>query len=316
VSESVHSGNRVTLLHDGEQCLPAMLEAIEAAQSEILLEMYWFGSDRVGRRFADALSERARAGVRVCVSYDSVGSFETDPAMFQEMRAAGCGVHEYNPIRAFFRRFSFARLNLRNHRKLLVVDGRIALTGGLNLGDPWAAIADGGIFRDDMIRVEGPAAFRMRRIVLSAYRGAHRKAALASPPTAPEPVGSTAVAILTNGRFWDRALIERTYLERIRSARKRILITNSYFLPRRQVRQALAQAVGRGVHVQVLLPVESVVPAVGYATRRLYDWLLRHGIELYEWGQSILHSKTAAIDGHWCTVGSYNLDYRSFTYNL
>jgi cardiolipin synthase len=111
-------------------------------------------------------------------------------------------------------------------------------------------------------------------------------------------------------------VIERAYIDRIRSARERILITNSYFLPSRRIRHLLARAVARGVDVKVLLPVESDVPAVAHATHHLYGSLLRHGIELYEWGQSILHSKTAVIDGLWCTVGTHNLDYRSWAYNL
>ena len=311
------AGNHVQLLHDGTQCFPAMLEAIAGAQHEILLEMYWFGSDATGRRFAQALGDKARAGVRVCVTYDAVGSFEADPAMFQGLREAGCGVYQFNPLELFRRRFRFARLNRRNHRKQLIVDGRIGITGGVNIGDPWAAESEGGLgFRDDMIRIEGPAVRAMRTIFLATYSGPYRIEALAADLGSDEPVGTCSVRVLTNQGRAQRRVIERAYLARIRSARTRILITNSYFIPSRIVRLALAAAVRRGISVRVLLPVESDVPAVAYATRRLYDWLLTHGIELYEWGQSILHSKTAVIDGEWCTVGTHNLDQRSWAYNL
>src|SRR4051794_31374886 len=119
--------NRVRLLHDGEQVFPAMLEAIAGAQREILLEMYWFGSDRTGRRFSDALSARARAGVCVRVTYDAVGSIEASTSMFDDMRRAGVEIHEFNPIAPWRVRFSFGRINQRDHRKLLVVDARIGI---------------------------------------------------------------------------------------------------------------------------------------------------------------------------------------------
>lgn len=314
MSEAMVPGNRVTFLHDGEQCIPAMLEAIAGAQHEVLLEMYWFGSDTTGRRFADALAERARVGVNVLVTYDSFGSYDTERSMFSMLREAGASVHEYNPIKLMH--FSFMRWNRRNHRKLLVVDNKVAFTGGVNLGDPWAAAVDGGTFRDDLVRIEGPGAPVLREIFFTGFKGPTAKAVRAAPPPAPTACGTTHVRVLANNRYRDRRIIERAYLAQIRAARSYILITNSYFIPRRMVRVALTAAVQRGVDVRVLLPTESDVPAVKYATHRLYSDLMKRGIQIYEWGQSILHSKTAVIDGVWCTVGSYNLDYRSWAYNL
>jgi cardiolipin synthase len=309
-------GNRVTLLHESERCLPALLAAIESAQLEVLLEMYWFGSDKWGRRFASALADRARQGVRVCVSYDAVGSFETDRAMFMELERAGCDVYEYNPLELFSRRFSFRRLNRRNHRKLLIIDGRTAFTGGVNLGDPWGPLADGGKFRDDLIRIDGPAAASMRAIFISSFRGKNADTLRGTDLPVAAPEGNSTVEVLTNQGFRKRRVIERAYLDRIRTAKRCVLITNSYFIPRSAVRRELALAVKRGVDVRVLLPTVSDVPAVTYATRRLYGTLLRSGVQLFEWGQSILHSKTAVVDGVWCTVGSHNVDYRSWAYNL
>jgi len=309
-------GNRVSLLHDSEHCLPALLAAIEGAEVEVLLEMYWFGSDKWGRKFAVALAEKARQGVRVCVSYDAVGSFESDRAMFAELERAGCDVYEYNPLQLFSRRFSFRRLNRRNHRKLLVIDGKTAFTGGVNLGDAWGPLSDGGKFRDDLIRLDGPAVAAMRAIFVSAFRGKGAGTLRGATLPVGPPEGSSVVEVLTNHGYRKRRVIEHAYLDRIRAAKRCILITNSYFIPRSAVRKALAQAVKRGVDVRVLLPVESDVPAVQYATRRLYGTLLRSGVQLFEWGQSILHSKTAVVDGAWCTVGSHNLDYRSWIYNL
>jgi cardiolipin synthase len=294
-----------------------MRDAIEGARREVLLEMYWFGSDATGQSFARVLENKARQGVRVCVTFDAVGSFEADRGMFDRMRAAGCDVYEHNPVRFLPWRVSFAGLNRRDHRKLLVVDGRIAFTGGVNFADPWASEAAGGQgFRDDAIAIEGPAVRSMRSIFLSTFSGPLRGQALADELGSDDPVGESLVRVLTNDRRRDRRLIERAYLHRIRTARERILITNSYFIPSFVVRRALGDAARRGVRVRVLLPVESDVPAVIYATRRLYGSMLKRGIELYEWGQSILHAKTAVVDGRWCTVGTYNLDYRSWAYNL
>jgi cardiolipin synthase len=306
-------GNRVTLLHDGEVCLPAMRDAIAAAQHEILVEMYWFGSDVTGRAFAELLSDKARQGVHVCVIYDSVGSWEADRRMFEGMRKAGVEVVEYNPLRFWNPRWRI--FNRRNHRKQLIVDGRLGMTGGVNLADQWAAAADGGrAFRDDMIQIEGPAVASMRAIFARTFHESPNVRILPELAPAPES-GSSRVLVLANDQRRNRRLIERAYLAAIRVARKRVLLENSYFIPGLLVRNALARAVRRGVEVRVVLPLESDVPAVAYATRNLYGALLRRGIRIYEWGRSVLHSKTAVVDD-WCTVGTHNLDYRSWLYNL
>jgi cardiolipin synthase len=307
------SGNRVQLLHDGIECLPAMLDAIRSAEREVLLEMYWFASDKTGRRFAEALSDKARQGVRVCITYDSVGSWEADPGMFEELRRAGCLVREFNPPKKW--RLKWRIGNRRNHRKQLIIDRRLGMTGGVNLGDPWAAVSEGGLgFRDDMIVIEGPAVAEMRAIFLATFEG--RKAARAALRDSPPPAaGETRVMILANDARRNRRVIERAYLRAIRVAERRVWIENSYFIPSWLVRHALNRAVRRGVDVRVVLPSKSDVPAVSYATRRLYGVLLRKGIRLFEWAQSILHSKIAVVDD-WCTVGTHNLDYRSWIYNL
>jgi cardiolipin synthase A/B len=275
--------------------------------------MYWFGSDNTGRRFAEALAEKAREGVRVCVIYDAVGSWEADRSMFEGLRKAGCTVSEYNPASKWRLRWRIG--NRRNHRKQLIVDQKLGMTGGVNLADPWAPISEGGYgFRDDMIVIEGPAVQEMRAIFFATFEG--RKAARAvrrAPP--PAAVGATRVMVLANDRRKNRRIIERAYLRAIRYASRRVWIENSYFIPGWLVRHALSRAVKRGVDVRVVLPLKSDVPAVAYATRRLYGSLLRRGIRLFEWAQSILHSKIAVVDD-WCTVGTHNLDYRSWIYNL
>jgi cardiolipin synthase len=226
-------------------------------------------------------------------------------------------VFEYHPVSPFRARFTFAGLNRRNHRKMLIVDGKIGFTGGVNIGDPWAPVEAGGLgFRDDMISIEGPAVSTMRSIFLQTFRGPKRAAARADRLGDGKAMGNSPVMVLSNNGWRRRRLIERTYLQRIRNARKSIDITNSYFIPNRLVRHAMAQAVKRGVRVRVLLPVATDVTAVTYAAHRLYEWMLERGIEIYEWTHSVLHSKTAVIDGAWCTVGTHNLDHRSLAYNI
>ena len=319
--EAMVSGNRVTLLHDGAQAFPAMLEAISEAKREILLEMYWFASDEVGWQFADALIGRAEGGVHVRVIYDAVGSLQSDNAMFARMREAGCEVEQYNPIAPWRARFRMGVVNNRDHRKLLVVDRQVGFTGGVNLGNEWAPESAGGAgWRDDTIRVEGPAAEQMcdvfefgwRRIVepLSAARPRLR------PPVDVGHGEGSRVRVLANHYFRERRAIRQAYLRQIRSAQRSVCITNSYFVPDGQIRRLHSQAVDRGAEVRVIVPGKSDVQAVRHAARKLYGRQLEAGIQLYEWQGPILHAKTAVIDGRWCTVGTYNLDSRSLRFNL
>ena len=319
--EAMVSGNRVTLLHDGEQAFPAMLEAIAEAKREILLEMYWFASDELGWQFADTLIARAEAGVRVRVIYDAVGSIQSDNRMFARMREAGCEVEQYNPIAPWRARFRIGVINNRDHRKLLVVDRQVGFTGGVNLGNEWAPESAGGAgWRDDTIRVEGPAAEQMCDVFEFGWRRIVEPLSSAHPrPRPPVDVShgeGSRVRVLANHYFRERRAIRQAYLRQIRSAQRSVCITNSYFVPDRQIRRLLSQAVDRGAQVRVIVPGKSDVPAVRHAARKLYGRQLEAGIQLYEWRGPILHAKTATIDGRWCTVGTYNLDSRSLRFNL
>jgi cardiolipin synthase len=319
--EALVSGNRVTLLHDGKQAFPAMLEAIAEAKREILLEMYWFASDTVGQQFADALVSRAATGVKVRVIYDAVGSIQSDGRMFSRLRDAGCEVEQYNPIAPWRARFRIGVVNHRDHRKLLIVDRQVGFTGGVNLGDEWAPQSAGGAgWRDDTIRIEGPAVEQMCDIFDYGWLRIVEPQTVAKPRFRP-PVDTgdgsgSRVRVLANHYSRERRAIRQAYLRRIESARRSVCITNSYFVPDGQIRRVLARAADRGAEVRVIVPGESDVLAVRHAARKLYGRLLEAGIQLYEWQGSILHSKTAIIDGRWCTVGTYNLDSRSLRFNL
>lgn len=305
----------VRLLRDGAAALPAMLEAIARAEREVLLEMYWIGPDAVGERFRDALAERARAGARVYVVYDSIGSIGITPAWWRPLFAAGGRAIEYHSISPLDPRFRIDHVELRDHRKLLVVDGRDGFTGGINLSAPWLALAEGGAgWRDDMIEVRGDAAQELRSLFYRTWRKLTREA----PPADVPPLSrrhERPVWVLAS-QWRTRRSIHREYLVRINRARQRIDIANSYFVPDRSVRAALFRAVQRGVRVRVLVPAKSDVPIVQFAVEALFDTLMRHGVEMFALPGAMLHAKTAIVDEAFVTIGSYNLDERSWRKNL
>ncbi len=308
-------GDEVRLLRDGLEALPALMAAIEGAQTEILLEMYWIGADAVGSRFVRALADKARRGVTVKVIYDALGSLGVQPEFFQPIVDAGGKVHEYHPLLPIRPTFSVANLEQRDHRKVLVVDRNTGFTGGLNLATEWAPVEEGGMgWRDDMIEVRGVAAMELRTLFYKTWR----RLAWELPPHDLLPIRrsrSRPVFVLATQRRSKRG-IHREYVSRINAARRTIDIANSYFVPDRAVQKALARASVRGVRIRVLLPARGDVPIVQLAQEGLYDRLLSHGVELYVLPGPMMHAKTAIIDETFVTIGSYNLDERSYRKNL
>jgi cardiolipin synthase len=305
----------VRLLRDGIQAFPAMLGAIAQARREVLLEMYWVGDDAVGTVFRDALVERARAGVRVCVIYDAVGSLGITPAWWRPLFEAGGRAVEFHSISPLDPRFRFARVETRDHRKVLVVDGGVGFTGGINLALPWLPPGPGGTaWRDDMVEVHGGAAEELRTLFFRTWRSLTRE----RPPGDVRPLARRrhrpVWVLASHWRF--RRSIHREYLVRINRARERIDIANSYFVPDRNVRAALFRAVRRGVAVRVLVPAKSDVPVVQYAVEALFETLLEKKVQIWSLPGPMLHAKTAIIDEGFTTIGSYNLDQRSWRKNL
>jgi cardiolipin synthase A/B len=315
-------GNAVRFLHDGRQAFPAMLEAIAQARRQVLLEMYWFDSDAVGQSFAEALTAARKRGVEVAVIYDSIGSIGADRTLFAGLEAAGVHVLEYNPVAPWRRRFrlSFTRLSRRDHRKILVVDGSIGFTGGINLARQWAPREDGGDgWRDDMMRIEGPAVTALSHCFHRVWHRHELPPLLhlhAEPPAARPGQRLLPVRILGERYFRHRHEIARDYASRVYAAKKTVFISNSYFVPDASVRRALIRAAKRGVDVRVIVPAHSDVEAVKYAGRAQYEKLLVAGVRIYEWQDGMFHAKTAVIDGEWCTTGTFNFDYLSLHYNL
>lgn len=315
--DALKPGHRVDLLVSGSEAFPAMIEAIAGARRSVLIEIYILRGDDVGRAFGDALSERAQAGIPCYLLYDALGSIACDPIFLNDLVNAGVHVLAYRPIGPFRRRFRFARLGRRNHRKLVVVDGKVGFVGGLNFGEEYLSIRDGGAgWHDVHVRVEGPVA----RDLEQSFRGIWRRAGGTQPPPLSEvpatPVGPAAVAKIENRERSNRMSIRRAYLHAIATARQEILIENAYFIPDIGIRWALRRAIRRGVVVKVIVPTVSDVPAVQWASQHLFARLLELGVRLFAWPDRMMHAKAAVIDQAWVTIGSYNLDDRSLFYNL
>lgn len=304
--EMLRSGHTVRLLRDGAEAYPAMLSAIRSATSSVLLEMYTFAADSAGRRFGDALIERAKAGIDVRVLYDAIGCRDTPRDFFGELRREGVKVVEFHPY----------PLGRRNHRKLLVVDGRVAFVGGLNIAREYASTADGGLgWRDTQVEIEGPCVRQLAEMFLELWGRTRKQDSTPAPAPRATVSGGAQVLVLSSQRFLDRWETAQHYRHAIVNARERIWMANPYFLPSARFRRALRKADRRGVDVRILVPGRTDFLPVLYASQRLFGGYLRAGMRLYEWPGTMMHAKTAVIDGMWSTVGSYNIDHLSLLHN-
>jgi cardiolipin synthase len=304
----------VTVLRDGGQTYRAMLEAIAAAKDYINLETYILASDGTGDRFKLALVERARAGVKVRLIYDALGSFGISSDWVDDLRTAGIEVIAFNPIGQWRRRF---RLSHRDHRKILVVDDAVAFTGGLNIANDYASVEEGGVGWHDMhCRVTGPIVRDLARLF---RRNWLRAGGATFPPprrTSEGEKGTAMVRVLENTRRRSRGSFRRAYLHVIRAARRSIRIENAYFLPDRGLRRQLVRAARRGVDVQVVVPGRSDVKLIEWASLYALRHLARHGVKIWRWRGVMMHAKTAVVDAVWSTIGSYNFDSQSRFNNL
>ncbi len=310
------TGCHVDVLRAGAETFPAMLAAITAAKETILLETYILAADSTGDRFKAVLMERARAGVKVRVIYDAVGSFGLSSAWVEELRGSGCEVIDFNPIAPWRRRF---RLSHRDHRKVIVVDNVVAFTGGLNISNDYAPVSDGGVGWHDMhCRVTGPIVLDLARMFRRTWLRAGGTHFPPMPPgsSAPPGDGSSFVRLLDNTLRRQRGNTRRAYLHVIRTARKAVLIQNAYFLPDRGLRRALTRAAMRGVDVRVIVPGNSDVRMIEWASLYVLRGLSRYGVQILRWRGPMMHAKTVAIDATWSTIGSYNFDSQSRFSNL
>ncbi|MBK7878866.1 MAG: cardiolipin synthase ClsB [Planctomycetes bacterium] len=315
--ERLRAYNQVYPLIGGREAFPAMLDAIRIARRRVHLEMYIFSDDVVGREFQAAFIERARAGIEVRVLVDGLGSFGLSSRFLDELRAAGVEVQVFHPVAPWRRRWG---LNKRDHQKILIVDDEIAFCGGINLTDENRPIEQGGGgWHDVHARVEGPAVFDLARLFRETWLevGGSPFPEPELPAPRPDlPAHNALVEVISNEKLRARSRMRYAYMHAIRRAEKSIHIMNAYFIPDVGLRRAFGLAVKRGVDVRVIVPSTSDVAAVYYASRHLYARLLRRGVRIFEWPERMMHAKCGVIDGVWTTIGTYNLDRRSFLHNL
>jgi len=308
------SGNEVTPLYNGSQIFSAMLEGIRRAQKSITFETYIYWSGNVGAAFTQALVERARAGVKIHLIIDAVGSAKMDAAQLGEMTTAGAEIEKYRAVRWY----NLDRINNRTHRKLLVVDGKIGFTGGVGIADKWDGDADSpDHWRDTHFRVVGPVVAQMQATFVEHWL-ATRGVLLQGDAYFPQlpQAGETPAQMVSSAENDGTESIRLMYLLSIAAARRSVLLANSYFVPDDLSVRTLIAARRRGVDVQIIVPgprIDSEVTRA--ASRRKWAPLLEAGISISEFQPTMFHCKVMVVDDLWVSVGSTNFDTRSFRLN-
>lgn len=310
----LEDGNDIRDLSNGDEIFPAMLEGIRQAKQTITFESYIYWSGTTGQAFADALSERARAGVKVHLLIDWLGSQKVDEAALDRMRAAGVEVAKYNPPRPL----EVFDLNNRTHRKLLVVDGRVGFTGGVGIADKWSGRGDSpDHWRDEHFRVEGPVVSQLQATFMDNWvevRPDIHHDARYFPELG--PVGSARAHVVHSAPDGGSLKIRLMYGLFVGGARKTLRIANAYFVPETAAVDELAAAAKRGVKVEIIVPGPITdLPTIRRASRAKWGALLAAGVEIYEFQPSMYHCKVMIVDDLWVSVGSTNFDNRSFRIN-
>jgi cardiolipin synthase len=320
VTESpLTKGNKATLLADGQAAYAAMFKAMQNARDHINLETYIIDDDDVGREFSDLLLKKQAEGVQVNLIYDSVGSFATPAAFFKRLRDGGIQVVEFNPIKPLKAHWKWL-LAHPDHRKILIVDGKIAITGGINISSVYSSRLSGWHkkkgtpmpWRDTDVQVEGPAVAEFQKLFLDTWskqNGPELSARNYYPKVKEE--GNALVRVVGSTPGSDNRITFIVYVAAITFAENSIHLTNAYFVPDDQILKAFTDAAKRGVDVKIILPGITDSSLVLDAARYNYSELLESGVKIYERRNALLHAKTAVIDGVWSTVGSTNMDYWS-----
>lgn len=325
-------GNKVELLVDGPATYAAMLSAIDSAVDHINMETYIVEDDEIGQQFAVVLIAKQRSGVQVNLIYDSAGSHNTPKAFFNLLKESGINVLEFNPINPLDKRKDW-EWNQRDHRKLLIVDGKIAFLGGINISSVYSSGSSGSRplksspkkskdaenkvpWRDTHLQLSGPVVAEFQKLFTDTWQQ-QKGEPLAAKTYFPALISQGNEVVRAIGSNPDEAYsqIYATLLSAINSAETQVFLTNAYFVPDPQLLTALKEAVKRGADVRLLLPDKTDSNLVFYASRSYYDELLSADVKIYEHQAALLHAKTALIDGVWSTVGSTNLDWRSFVNN-
>ncbi len=314
VSQHVLGDNEMTLLQNGVEIFPALFEAMAAARESIYFSTFIYESGRVPDRFADALSAAARRGIEVRVVLDSRGSKTIRPELIAKMREAGCRVRWFRAIQWF----NWAKYNHRSHRKLLIVDGVLAFTGGVGIADEWDGNGDSPAhWRDTHVRIAGPAVAVVQAAFVDTWNEATGELPIGEkvfPILA--RAGSVVICAIQSNPTNATSDARRSMAALIAGSSRRLWISNAYFIPTRPFVKALSAAKARGVDVKILMPGPyHDQPAVRRASRRTWRALLGGQVELYEFQPTMIHTKTLVVDGAVTSIGSINFDPRSFALN-
>jgi cardiolipin synthase len=325
-STPLTSGNRVSVLIDGPQTYAAIESDLKAARHHIHLETFIFGAGEVGRRFADLLAQKHKEGVEVRVLYDGIGSMDTPDGFFDELRQRGIEVREFRPVNPV-KNPRVWDLHNRDHRKIIVVDGQVGFTGGINIDSTYArassskpgperGLEDG--WRDTHMKIRGPAVRQLQALFIDSWNKAGEREELNGKEEyfpAIKPAGDALIMIVGNDSKSDDRSLYGTYLGAFTRASKRLWITHAYFAPNDELLSAMTEAAERGVDVRLIVPAFTDSRIVLNATQATFTRLLKAGVRIYELEDALLHAKSVVIDGSVSIVGSANLDMRSFLHN-
>ena len=309
----IAEGNKIRGLNNGDEIFPAMLAAIHSAQKTICFESYIYWSGKIGQEFADALSEKAKAGVKVHLLIDWLGSQKIEDRLVNQMKDAGVELQYYRPLRWY----NVSRLNNRTHRKILVVDGYIGFTGGVGIADEWTG--DGkqkDKWRDTHYEAIGPVAAQMQAVFMDNWLKV-RPEVHANPEYFPpiKNYGDSYAQMFKSSSQEGSASVRIMYLMAIATAKKSILIENAYFVPDEATIKEIVKARTRGVHIEIITPRLLDNDIVRQASREQWGPLLASGIKMYEYTAALFHNKVFIVDDYFVSIGSTNLDERSFRLN-
>lgn len=306
-------GNSLALLRNGSDFFGELFAALAQATRSIYLEFYIIHDDRTGARLAALLQKAAQRGVEVCLIYDYIGCFDTPVSYFHSLEMSGVICVPFNPPPF---RNGISWFDKRDHRKIAIIDNRVAFAGGMNIGDEYAGRESAFQWRDVGVRIEGGAVGSLHALFRESWREeSSHPLRERSPGDFTSAYGEDDVAIVSGSPHHNRSRIRAAFRMAMGAATETIMIQTPYFVPGPRFIRAMLRAVRGGVRVQLILPAVSDVPLVRLVNRSSYATLIKGGIEVYEREGTILHTKVMLIDGHWSVIGSANLDQRSFHRN-